>query len=174
MLSYIHPNNAWSLNGIQQDYDICTVTPKFHVAVIDKASLIPMETRYTYANGTVVNPDNDFGNTNDNGGCAGRPMRFFTFHQNNPTEIDAFQNFVENEISNGDYILIYSPIKARYDWWSTYDPGLFDTFSNLGSDSISPSRPNQPFIFLTRKGDPNFVVEVFSQNGEDISMDTII
>ena len=174
LLSYIHPNNAWSLNGIQQDYDICTTIPKFHVAVIDKASLTPMETRYTYSNGTVVNPNNDFGNSNDNGGCAGRPMRFFTFHQNNPTEIDAFQNFVENEISNGDYILIYSPIKARYDWWSTYDPGLFDTFTNLGSDSISPSRPNQPFIFLTRKGDPSFVVEVFSQNGEDITMDTII
>ena len=109
-----------------------------------------METRYTYPNGTVVNPDNDFGNQNDNGGCSGRPMKFFTFHQNNPTEIDAFQNFVENEIPNGDYILIYSPIKARYDWWSTYDPGLFTTFLNLGSDSITPSRPNQPFIFLTR------------------------
>ena len=174
LLSYIHPDNSWSLNGVQQDYDICTVIPKFHVAVIDKASLVPMETRYTYSNGAVVNPNNDFGNSNDNGGCAGRPMKFFTFHQDNTTEIDAFQNFVENEVSNGDYILIYSPIKARYDWWSTYDPGLFDTFTNLGSDSISPSRPNQPFIFLTRKGDPSFVVEIFSQNGEDIILDTII
>ncbi len=173
-LSYIHPNNAWYLNGVQQDYDICTTTPKFHVAVIDKASLIPMETRYTYANGTVVNPNNDFGNANDDGGCAGRPMRFFTFHQNNPTEIDAFQNFVENVIPNGDYILIYSPMTTRYDWWTTYDPGLFDTFANLGSDSISPSRPNLPFAFLTRKGDPSFVVEIFSQNGEDILLDTII
>ena len=174
LLPWEHPDNAWYLNSIQQDYDICTTTPKFHVAVIDKASLTPLETRYTYSNGAVVNPDNDFGNANDNGGCAGRPMKFFTFHQNNPTQIDAFQNFVENEIPNGDYVLIYSPIKARYDWWTTYDPGLFDTFANLGSDSISPSRPNQPFIFLTRKGDPSFVLEVFSQNGEDIIMDTII
>ena len=174
LLSYEHIDNAWYLNSVQQDYDICTVTPKFHVAVIDKASLTPMETRYTYPNGTVVNPDNDFGNQNDNGGCNDRPMRFFTFHQNSPTQIDAFQNFVENEIPNGDYILIYSPIKARYDWWSTYDPGLFDTFENLGSDSISPTRPNQPFIFLTRKGDPSFVVELFSQSGEDIYLDTLI
>ena len=34
--------------------------------------------------------------------------------------------------------------------------------------------PNLPFIFSTRKGDPNFVVEIFSQNNEDIYLDTLI
>ena len=171
LLPWEHIDNAWYLNSVQQDYDICTVVPKFHVAVIDKASLVPWETRYTYSSGTVVNPDNDFGNSNDNGGCSGRPMKFFTFHQNNANEIESFKTFVEDEIPFGDYMLIYSPIKARYDWWPT---DLFTTFSNLGSDSIVTGRPNQPFIFLTRKGDPSFVVEIFSQNGEDIYLDTII
>ena len=70
-------------------------------------------------------------------------------------------------------ILIYSPITTRYDYWNTYDPGLFDTFTNLGSDSISPTRPTNPSLSYS-EGDPNFVVEIFSQNGEDILLDTII
>ena len=171
-----HYYNAWTLNGIQQDYDICNLTPKFHVAIIDKASLTPWETRYTYSDGTVANPDNNFGNQNDNGGCAGRPMKFFTYHQNNVGQINSFQNLVENIVPNGDYILIYSPMTTRYDWWNLYDPGLYETFQNLGSDSIYPGviRPNRPFAFLTRKGDPSFVVEIFSQNYEDIYIDTVL
>ncbi len=167
-------DNAWYLDDEQQDYEICTMTPKFHVAVIDKASLSPWATRYTYANGNVANPNRNYGNANDNGGCNARPMKYFTFNQNNPAQIDAFQNMVENEVQQGDYILIYTPLTTRYDWWNQYDAGLYQTFANLGSDSIIPGRVNRPFIFLTRKGDPNYVVEIFSQNNEDIFLDTLI
>jgi len=167
-------DNAWYLNDEQQEYEVCNLSPKFHVAIIDKATLLPWETRYTYPNGTVVNPNNNFGNANDNSGCKPRPMRYFTFQQNNAAQIDAFQNLVENVVQNGDYILIYSPMTTRYDWWDLYDPGLYQTFSNLGSDSIYAGRPNRPFIFLTRKGDPSFVVELVSQNNENIFIDTLI
>ena len=167
-------DNAWYLNDEQQEYEVCNLSPKFHVAIIDKATLLPWETRYTYPNGTVVNPNNNFGNANDNSGCKPRPMRYFTFQQNNVAQIDAFQNLVENVVQNGDYILIYSPMTTRYDWWDLYDPGLYQTFSNLGSDSIYAGRPNRPFIFLTRKGDPSFVVELVSQNNENIFLDTLI
>ncbi len=166
--------NAWYLNGIQQDYNICTVTPKFQVAVIDRSTLTAWETRFTYSNGTVANPNNNFGNANDNGGCEQRPMKFFTYNQNNATQLAAFRNLVENEVPFGDYILIYSPITTRYDWLNTFDPAVFQTFANLGSDSIVPGRANRPFIFLTRKGDPNFVVELCSQNNEPIFLDTLI
>jgi hypothetical protein len=171
-----HFYNAWSLNGVQQDYDICNMTPKFHVAVIDKTTLLPWETRYTYQNGTVANPNNNFGNQNDNGGCAGRPMKYFTFHQNSSVQIDSMQSLVNNQLENGDYVLIYTPMTTRYDWWNLYGPELYQFFQNLGSDSLYPGviRPNRPFIFLARKGDPNFVVELFSQNNEDIFLDTIL
>ena len=169
-------SNAYSLNGVQQDYGVCTMVPKFHVAIIDKSTLIPWKTRYTYEDGTVVNPENDFGNWNDNGACNPRENAFFVFHQNNLAEIDAFQNLVENVVPDGNYILIYTPFTTRYDWWNLYDPGLYSTFSNLGSDSIFTgcNRPNRPFIFLTRKGDPSFVVEKFSQANETISIDTLL
>jgi len=167
-------DNAWYLNGIQQDYNICTITAKFHVAVVDRSSLTAWETRYTYSNGTVANPNNNFGNANDNGNCEARPMKYFTFNQNSPTQLAAFKNLVENVVPFGDYILIYSPITTRYDWINSADPSVYQTFANLGSQGFVPGRPNRPFIFLTRKGDPNFMVEVFSQNNENISIDTII
>tara|TARA_B110000046_G_scaffold48754_1_gene54124 strand:+ start:7423 stop:12588 length:5166 start_codon:yes stop_codon:yes gene_type:complete len=169
-----HYDNAWYLNSVIQDYNICTLTPKFHVAVIDKSTLQAWGTRYVNSNGTVTNPNNNFGNNNDNGGCNDRVMKYFTFNQNSAVEIDAFQNFVENEIPDGDYILIYTPMTTRYDLWDNIDPDLYTTFMGLGSDSIAPGRANRPFIFLTRKGDPNFVLEIFSQNNEDIFLDTLI
>lgn len=173
-LSPGHYDNAWYLNSVQQDYNICTTVPKFHVAVINKSTLEAWGTRYVNPNGTIVNPNNDYGNNNDNGECENRVMKYFTFNQNSAVEIDAFQNFVENEIPNGDYVLIYTPMTTRYDLWDNIDPGLYTTFANLGSDSIVPGRDNRPFIFLARKGDPNFVLEVFSQNNEDISLDTLL
>jgi hypothetical protein len=163
--------NAWYLNGFQQEYGICTFTPKLHVAIIDRATLEPWETRYLQTNS---NPDNNFGNMNDNGGCRSRPERYFLFNQNNPAQMNSFQNLVENIVPNGNYILIYSPMTTRYDWWQNLNSGIVETFQGMGSDSMTYSRPNRPFIFLTRKGDPSFVVEIYSQNYEDIFLDTTI
>ena len=167
-------DNSWYLNDEQQEYEVCNMTPKLHVAIVDKATLLPWETRYTYPNGTVVNPGNNFGNANDNSGCKPRSMKYFTFHQNSAVQLAAFQNLVQNVVENGDYILVYSPMTTRYDWWNTFSPTLYQTFASLGSDSIVQGRPNKPFIFLTRKGDPSFVVEKFTQGTEDIHMDTVI
>jgi len=85
-------------------------------------------------------------------------------------------SLIQNKTENGDYILIYSPLTTRYDWWNLYGPELFPLFQSMGSDSIyaGANRPNRPFIFLTRKGDPSFAIEIFSQNNEDIFLDTII
>ena len=172
-----HYDNEWTLNGVQQDYSFCNWTnPNFQVAVIDKSTLQAWSTRYTYSNGTVANPENGgFGNLNDNNAtCFARPMKYFTFGQNTLDQINKFQNFVENVVPDGDYILVYTPIATRYDWWNQLDTTLYTTFQNLGSTQIVPGRPNKPMIFLTRKGDPNFVVEVFTQGNEDIFLDTVI
>jgi hypothetical protein len=163
--------NAWYLNGFQQEYGICTFTPKLHVAIIDRATLEPWATRYLPTNSNL---NNNFGNMNDNGACNPRTSRYFGFNQNSATQMDAFQNLVENIVPNGNYILIYTPMTTRYDWWKNLNSGIVETFQAMGSDSMSYSRPNRPFIFLTRKGDPSFVVEIYSQNYEDIFLDTII
>jgi hypothetical protein len=164
-------DNAWYLNGFQQEYGICNFTPKLHVAVIDRATLEPWATRYVPTNSNL---NNNFGNMNDNGYCNPRPAKYFGFYQNSASQMNSFQDLVENRVPNGDYILVYSPMTTRYDWWQNLNSGIVETFQAMGADSMSYSRPNRPFIFLTRKGDPSFAVQIYSQNYEDIYLDTII
>ena len=164
--------NAWYLSNEQQDYGILTFDRKFHVAIIDKTTLTPWETRYG-----SQNPNNNFGNANDgNPYGLNRPFKYFTFNQNSPAQMASFRDLIENIVPNGNYILIYTPMENRYDYWDAHQPQLYQMFQNMGSDSIfvGCNRPNKPFIFLTRKGDPNFVVELFCQTNEDIFLDTII
>lgn len=157
-------NNAWYLDAGLQDYGIIYYTPKFHVAVIDPITLTAWGTRFV---STGENLGNNFGNNNDN---FFRSIKYFTFHQDDPAKLDAFQNMVNNEIPDGHYILIYSPMTTRYDWLNSYydSTGIYNTFAALGSDSINGNRINAPFAFFCKKGDPSSVVELFAQtsNGD--------
>lgn len=156
-------NNAWYIDGNQQDYGIINPTPKFHVCVIDPITLTAWKTRFV---ATGENLNNNFGNNNDN---FFRSIAYFTFHQDDPAKLDAFQNMVNNEVPDGHYILIYSPMTTRYDWLNTYydSTGIYNTFAALGSDSINGNRINAPFAFFCKKGDPSSVVELFAQTPSD-------
>ena len=149
--------NAWFIDGNQQDYGILNTTPKLHVAVVDPITLEAWATRYVPSG---ANLENNFGNNNDN---FVRPWKYFTFHQDDPVRLDAFQNMVNNEIPEGHYILIYSPLTTRYDLWNSLDStDMYNTFVALGSDSINGDRVNAPFAFFCKKGDPSSVVELFA------------
>ena len=161
--------NAWYLDGAMQDYGICTITPKLHVAVIDPVTLTAWGTKWTDpATLVVYNPDHDYGNNNNEGGCVNRVMKYFTFDQNDPARLSNFQNMVNNEVPDGHYILIYTPMTTRYDWWNSIDStNMYNTFAGLGSDSINGSRPNTPCAFFCKKGDPNSVVELYAPTAID-------
>ncbi len=150
-------DNAWYINGDQQDYGIINYTPKLHVGVIDPITLESWGTRFV---ATGENLGNNFGNNNDN---FFRVIKYFTFHQDDPAKLDAFQNMINNEIPDGHYILIYSPLTTRYDLWNSLDStDMYNIFSALGSDSINGNRINTPFAFFCKKGDPSTVVELFA------------
>jgi hypothetical protein len=160
--------NAYYIDGQQKDYGICTYTPSLHVAVIDPFNFQTWGTRYG-----SLNPDNNFGNANDNGACIDRVMQYFIFRQTTSSQLLNFQNMVLNEVPDGHYILIYTPVASRYDLWDALDPNMYATFAALGSDSIVPGRPNLPFAFFCKKGDPNSVEEEFAQfPGQDVFLTT--
>ena len=170
--------NFWNLNGQvgSGDQGVCGPAdmnnPAIHVAIIDYSTLTPWGTRYLPVNQNV---NNNFGNYNDNGGCVPRVMRYFAYHQADPTSMAAFQNLINNVVPDSNYLIIYTPFNTRYDLWSQNSPSVYTTFANLGSDSINPSRPNRPFIFICKKGDTSSVVETFAQlPGQDITLNTII
>ncbi|MBL4862404.1 MAG: hypothetical protein JKY09_05235, partial [Crocinitomicaceae bacterium] len=155
-------DNDYSIDGSLVTFGIgMGLTYKILVAVIDPITLLPWKTLYTDASGVVYNPMNNFGNNNND---ALWQWKYFTFRQDNATQLSAFQNMVTNEVPDGHYLLIYTPIAARYDWWNSIDStNMYNTFAALGSDSIHGARPNRPFAFFVKKGDPSTVVELFAQ-----------
>ena len=165
-------DSQYSLNLIQQEYGPCGYAPTLHVAVIDPVTHESWGTKFTDASGTVHNPTHDFGNINNNGACRNRVEKYFLFREGDATQLAAFQNMVNNEVPDGHYLLIYSPIYTRYDYWNALDSvNMYSTFANLGSDSIIPGRANLPFAFFVKKGDPTSVVEKNSQfQGDDFTI----
>ncbi len=157
-------DNLYSLDGQMQDYGILNYTPKFHVAIIDKYTLEPWGTRFG-----GENPTNNFGNANDN---FFRVMRYFTFHQNDANQMNAFVNLLENVVEDGNFILVYSPMTTLF---NQLPANVITTFQNLGSDSVNTTRPNLPFAFFCKKGDPSTVVEQYAQlPGQNVHLEANI
>lgn len=140
----------YHIDGEIAEYNFCTLTPQLLVAVIDPVTLEPWGTYWDNGLGTIFNPDNNFGNHNNDGGCRNRVEYHFSFWQNIPTEMDAFDNMIANEIPDGHYVLIYT---ARFADLSEWDQDNFNTFQSLGVDSLSIAQNGDvPFILFTQKG----------------------
>ena len=153
--------NAYYIDGTLEEYAICTYTPSFYVAVIDPFTLSPWTT-----------DQHSVGNANPPGACRNRPEKYFIFRQNNATQMAAFQDLVTNIVPDDYYILVYSPMTTLYDQWDALAPSMYSTFQGLGSDSITPGRPNLPFAFFCKKGDTSTVVELYAQTtGEDVHLE---
>jgi len=77
----------WDINGVQQEYGICTYSPSFKVCIVDALTLEAWGSRwFDAANNVMINPDHSFGNANDLGGCRWwRPEKYFVFFQNDST-----------------------------------------------------------------------------------------
>ena len=174
--TYIAFDLAYYINSIRQDFAVCQVTPSIHVAVIDPYQL---ESWGTYncptltpgCSCTPLNIDHQFGNTNNGcGSCRTRVEKYFIFRQNSTSQLNAFQNMVLNEVPDGHYLLIYTPVSTQFGLWDALSPNIYNTFNTLGSDSIVPGHNNEPFIFFCKKGDTTTVKEKFSNGLSDFSL----
>lgn len=153
------------INGTTVDGGQCSANPTLTVAIFDANSHTPWKTRYLPQN---LNPNNNFGNSNDNGGCVQRAMAYFTFPQISAQYLDAFEELVTNIVPDSAYMLIYTTIAADYTAWNTYNPNLYSIFQSLGSSVINTGLPNNRFVFFCKKGDPSTAVEVHAQNSTDV------
>jgi len=155
-----HFGTNWKLDNDVQDYSGCgTFYSAIHVGVIDPINLEAWGT-YNCQSGscgscTMLNSDHQFGNKNNGcGTCRSRVEKYFIFdiHSDYPSQQDSLINMVMNKIPDGYYVLLYTWLYADYSYWT---PQMYAMMSSLGADSIYAGRPNEPFIVLTRKGDPS-------------------
>ncbi len=166
--SFVH--NAYGtcatyVNGQKLENAYCALIPIIHVDVIDPITHLPWKTRYVP---TGQNLNNDFGNSNDNGSCAARPMNDFTFPSNSTASLDSLQIMLLDVIPDGCYVVIYTTMGANYTQWDTYSPSMYSTFQSLGCDSIFPGRANLPFSIFFKKGDPSSVIQKFAYTATDV------
>ncbi|MFD1552350.1 hypothetical protein DNU06_11040 [Putridiphycobacter roseus] len=159
----------WELDGSLADYAFCNTNPKLQVAVINPNTLEAWGTRDTM-NGVLINPNHNFGNSNDIysfNHCRDRVEKFFTFEQHIQTQLMSFQDMIENQVPDGYYVLIYTAMQLSYANWDTYNPQLYSMFQNLGSDSIAVGKSDKPYIAFFRKGDISSFKEVYGVNVND-------
>lgn len=159
----------------QKEYGFCFLNPSLHAVVIDPVNFKTWLTRHP---NTPANLSHYFGNINDNGSCRNRSEGYFIFRQNSASQLAGFQTMMSS-VPEDYYILVYTARYAEYDNWNTYAPQLsetmYQTFANLGSDSIIPGRSNRAFIFFTQKGHPEKSKEILARNsGDYISLGAVM
>jgi hypothetical protein len=158
-----------SLDPGYGEYNFCSTNPQFLVAVIDPYTLKSWGTRWDDGGAIPMqNPDHGFGNANDNGGCRSRVEDHFGFYQDNPLQVDAFENMMLNEIPDSFYYLIYTSRYANYSEWDAGSPDVYDVFTELGCDSIYPGREEVPFIVFGKMGDPSSTREIYGQYPDEL------
>ncbi len=157
-------SSSYTINGIQQEYGVCTYAPMLHVVVIDPNTHKPWGTKWTNSTGTTFNPNHDFGNFNNESSCRNRVENYFLFREGVLQDLENFQDMVLNQVPDGHYLMIYSPFYTSYSSWNALDSvDMYATFAALGSDSIIPGRPEYPFVFFIKKGDLSSKIELVAQ-----------
>lgn len=163
----MYGGTAFSMDNQILDGNICGTTPSLHVAVFDPVTLEPwgtyncsLPTVNNTCNCTMINANHQFGNANNGcGSCRKRRENYFVFRQDNPTQMQAFRNMILDSVPDGHYILIYTAVKAQYEYWDDITPSLSQTFQQLGATNVGQG-PDKAFIFFYKKGDPSSVREV--------------
>lgn len=152
----------YRIDGNMKEYNGCTLTPAFMVAVINPSdSCEPWGTYYTDASGTY-NPTNDFGNYNNNGTCRQRVELHFVFQQNSAAQLDSLEQMLLNKIPNGYHVLIYSWINLDSASVSTNNPSLSSTFQSLGWSNFDLTHDGLPFILYTEMGNVSSATELYA------------
>ncbi|MEZ4756256.1 MAG: C25 family cysteine peptidase [Flavobacteriales bacterium] len=148
--SVFSPYTEWSLDLVPQDYNGCGNVAGWHVAVIDPGTFEPWGTSYQ-----GENPQNDFGNLNQNGVCGTRVRNFFTFLTNSSAQLAGMQNMLENAVQPGDHVLCYTWLYLDKDGMEANAPGLMPYLEGIDPQlDFNALTDSVAYIFYYRKGVP--------------------
>jgi len=141
--------NGYSIDGEVQEYALCFPSPALAVAVIDPQSLEPWETA-THSFGNFNTYDVETGT----GFCRNRSELYFLFRQHSMTQMAGLRDMLEDSVPDGHYILIYTNRYMSQHDWDNNAPFIYNTFNDLGMNSITASQDSVPFAFFVQKGVP--------------------
>jgi hypothetical protein len=105
---------------------------------------------------------NGLGTYNNQQGLAGS-TRQIEFRTNDPQQIDALLQFIQNTIQNGDYVAAYSVREHRLqDLDANVQNALQTFFNSMGISQINAVPNNQAFIAFGQKGSNGSIAPVWA------------
>ncbi len=161
--------NEVLLNTNVVEYGLCFGTPSVHLVVFDPITFDAWGTNYNNQN-----PQNAFGNANETS-CRQRIEYFFIFRQNNPKQMQALADLLLSEtIPDGYIVVLYSARYISYDDWDN-TPDIYTAFNDYGAGIIgSPTAQDSvPYSLISKKGDPDFVFELYGDSINDILVNLV-
>jgi hypothetical protein len=148
--SVYSPYTEWSIDLEPQDYNGCGNVAGWHVAVVDPGTFEPWGTSYQ-----GENPQNNFGNLNQNGVCGTRVRKFFTFLTNSAPQLAGMQNMLETAVDDGDHVLCYTWLYLDKAGMAANAPGLMPYLETIDPQlDFSVLTDSVAYIFYYRKGVP--------------------
>jgi hypothetical protein len=135
----------------------CFPRPAFMIAVLDSVSLESWKTPFVNQN-----VQNNFGQSNGDRWCTPNRLRaeqVFNFAANDSSVLDTMKYFIENEIPNGNYVIIYNWLGIDFDFINNYDSTILNAFKDLGVTVFNGIQNNSGFAVVLKKGDFSSVVE---------------
>ncbi|HKL40759.1 MAG TPA: hypothetical protein VJ894_08770, partial [Cryomorphaceae bacterium] len=156
--------NEVLLNTNVVEYGLCFGTPSIHLVVFDPITFEAWGTNYNNQN-----PQNAFGNFNETS-CRERVEYFFIFRQTIPEQMQALADLLLSDIiPDGHIVVLYSARYVSYDDWDV-TPDIYEAFSAMGAGIIGSemAQDSVPYSLITRKGDPDFVFELYGDSINDV------
>lgn len=161
--SFAFGNNI-VLNTTEVEYGACGTSQSVHLAVFDPITFEAWGTNYN-----DENPDHEFGNANLHS-CRARVERYFIYRQNNPVQMQALADLLLSEtIPDGHYVVLYTIRNVNYSLWDDA-PDIYTAFQSLGATMIGATgaEDGMPFSLIARKGDPDFVFEMYGSVANEV------
>lgn len=142
------------------DFTSCGTTPAILVAVLDSLTL---ESWFSNRG--------DFGHVNyEKCWSRSRLDKYFIFPSADSTYRNSLINFIENDIPDGNYVIMYSFRYGYFQQWSPEQHSFFESLSN-NPMQISNVPDDYPYILFFQKGNLNSVEEVVgTHNRDDITL----
>ncbi len=142
-------NIGYKIDGYDVGNNGYLTTSSIHVAVLDSLSLDFWRS-----------DEKDMGQTNFG---ITKPS-FFIFRQNDPVQMNALANMLNDSIPDNNYVLIWSFYIQGFPGYTTLPVNVRTAFQNLGALNLPAVQDSLAFILFAKKGAPLSAIEVIGDS----------
>lgn len=157
--------NRIQINSNMVEYGICTYYPCFYVSVIDPDCQV-WGTKYGNSN-----PDHDFGNLNNDGGCRNRIEKYFIYNQSDSLDLENLDSLLNFWIPDNHVIAIWTPLSFSFSSVNAINPNLSTTLWNKWGSAV---QTDSILVLFGVQGSPQSFDLTTNQNNGQVVLEKIV